>query len=205
MSAQPIPAATSRLFDLPPLPVRKFTLDEYHKLQEIGVLKDGEPIELLEGWIALKMGKNPPHVYAVDQTADLFAAMLSPGWYVRKQDPISTPDSEPEPDVTVVRGNKAKYRKRHPLPNEVAVLVEIANSTLQEDRNVKSRVYARSRIAQYWIVNLIERQVEVYTDPSSRSQHPHYRKRQDYPAGTSVPVVVDGREIGRIPVDELLS
>jgi Uma2 family endonuclease len=112
--------------------------------------------------------------------------------------------SEPEPDVAVVRGNRRDYLERHPEPRETGILVEVPDSTLRHDRGFKKRIYARDRTPVYWIVNLVDRQVEVYTDPTGPADVPDYRQRQDYKPGEDVPVVIDGQEVGRIPVAELL-
>ena len=95
-AGKPLPPA------IPPLPIRRFTVDEYHRMVEIGVLKDREPYELIHGWIVQKMVVNPPHSYAINALNELFGLMRGPKATVRIQQPITTTDSEPEPDVVLV-------------------------------------------------------------------------------------------------------
>src|SRR4051794_17419762 len=91
-----------------------------------------------------------------------------------------TADSEPEPDIMAVRAEAAEREDRHPEPSEVALVVEVAESSLRRDRGTKKRLYARAGIVVYWIVNLAERQIEVYTEPTGPVKKPEYRRRQDY-------------------------
>lgn len=117
---------------------------------------------------------------------------------------MTTEDSEPEPDVVVVRGERRQYRDRHPLPHEVALVVEVADATLQRDRKLKKRIYARAGVANYWIINLIESCVEVYTVPSGPAEFPDYQQRQDYGPADEIPLVIEGREVGRLAVRDVL-
>lgn len=192
------------VYAVPPGPVRRFTVEEYHQLLAAGVLKHGAPFELLEGWIVRKMGKNPPHVWSLARTGELLEGALPTGWRVRRQDPITTAESEPEPDLAVVRGSEDDYKTRHPRPDETTLVVEIADSTLSQDRNWKAVIYAGAGIATYWIVNLVDSQVEVYTDPTGPDSAPCYRQQAVYQADEAVPFVIDGREVARIPARELL-
>ncbi|MBI4601156.1 MAG: Uma2 family endonuclease [Planctomycetes bacterium] len=118
--------------------------------------------------------------------------------------PITTAESEPEPDLAVVRGPASRYARSHPGPEDVAFLVEVADTTLVRDRGFKGRIYARARVPIYWIVNLVDRQIEVYTGPSGPAEEPGFSSRRDYSLGEAVPVVLEGREIGRIAVKDLL-
>ena len=98
----------------------------------------------------------------------------------------------------------SRYERYHPGPQDVALVVEVADASLDRDRSIKKQVYARAGIPVYWIVNLQERRIEVYTDPSGPVQVPDYRKHEDYAAGSQVPLTIDGREVGRIPVAAFL-
>jgi Uma2 family endonuclease len=84
------------------------------------------------------------------------------------------------------------------------MLVEVADATLHRDRTTKKQIYAKEAILVYWIVNLVENQIEVYTDPSGPTENPDYRKRQDYQIKDSVPLIIEGKEIAQVPVRELL-
>jgi Uma2 family endonuclease len=202
MLALPHPLAT--LVQLPPEPVRRLTVDEYHQMIRAGILKEDDPFELLEGWLVPKMTRNPPHDLALGLTEDEITRLLPAAWFRRGQSAVTTLDSEPEPDVAVVRGPRRRFGQRHPGPEDMALVIEVADSSLQRDRTTKWRLYARAGIPVYWIVNLPEARVEVYTDPTGPADAPAYRQRQDYGPGDSVPLVLDGQPIGQIPVQNLL-
>jgi Uma2 family endonuclease len=191
-------------WQVPTLPVRPFTVDEYHRLVQIGMLAEDEPVELLEGWITPKMPRSPLHDSTVDLLADLIRPLLPPGWRVRTELAVTTSDSEPIPDLAVTLGPATRYRQTHPLPADVEVLIEVADSSLSRDRNEKARLYARASIATYWIVNLQDVQIEVYTDPTGPDASAHYRRRQDFRSGDSVPLVIGGQQVGAIAVADLL-
>jgi Uma2 family endonuclease len=189
---------------LPPLPPRRWTVDEYHHLLQTAVLQSGEPVELLEGWLVTKMSRNPPHEQALDIAQNVIRGFLPPDWRLRVLTAITTGDSEPEPDLAVIRNPISRYASRLPGPADIGSLVEIADTSLAHDRKTKGRIYARAGIVVYWIVNLVDRQVEVYTAPDPLAAEPTYTQHADYLTGDSVPLVLDGREVARIPVADLL-
>jgi Uma2 family endonuclease len=190
---------------MPPLPVRRFTVDEYHQMIQVGILGEDDDVELLEGWIVPKMARNPAHDAVVSWIMNRRIAPLLPvGWFCRGQSAITTDDSEPEPDIAVVRGSELDYLARHPSPADMALLVEVANSSLPRDRSEKSGIYAAAAVPVYWIINLVDHQVEVYSDLTGPDSWPVYRVRSDYHVGDMVPLVIDGRDLGPIPVRELL-
>ena len=196
---EPLPPAVTTL------PVRRFTLDEYHHLIEIGFLQEDDRVELLNGWIVAKMGINPPHASSLTRLSRRLGRLLGHDWIIREQTSLTIPssDSEPEPDVVVVPGPEEVYDDRHPYPKDVVLLAEVADSSLSEDRGEKLQTYARAKIAVYWIVNLIDRRVEVYTQPRG-GKNPTYKQHTDYGPDDAVPVVIGGKERGRIAVKELL-
>jgi Uma2 family endonuclease len=120
------------------------------------------------------------------------------------QDPIATIDGRPEPDVAVIRGERRDYLERRPAAADIGLVVEVADTSLEQDRGLKKRVYAEARIVIYWIVNLIDRQIEVYTDPTGPADEPDYRQRRDYGPADEIPIMLDANEAGRLPVRELL-
>jgi Uma2 family endonuclease len=189
---------------VPSDPIWRLSVDQYHEMIRTGILTADDPVELLEGWLVTKMPKNPPHRVATRLIRKALEGVVPAGWYVDAQEPITTADSEPEPDAMVVRGDTRQYLDRHPGPRDLALVVEVADATLQRDRTSKKRLYAAAAIAVYWIVNLPERHFEVYTDPSGPAIQPDYRHRQDYGPEDAVPLVIDGREVGRLAVRELL-
>ena len=197
-------AADSLNLRVPPEPVLPLTVAQYHEMVRAGILADDDPIELLEGWLVRKMPKHPPHTLSTGCTLDALAAIVGPDWHVRKEDPISTQDSEPEPDVSVVRGQRRDYADRHPGPEDVGLLVEVAEASLPRDRDWKQRIYAAAGVPCFWIVNLIDRQVEVYTQPSGPCDRPEYAASRIFRDDDQIPVVLDGREVGQIAARKLL-
>jgi Uma2 family endonuclease len=186
-----------------PYAMRRFTVDEYHRMIASGILTEDDPVELLEGWIVEKMPRNPTHNGTIELANQVLERRLPPGWKIRIQSAITTADSEPEPDVVVVRGSTLDHFGHHPLPEEIGLLIEVADSSLARDRD-KARVYARAAIICYWIINLVDRQIEVYTAPSGPGDNPAYRGRDEYRSGDSIPLVIDGHEVDRIEVSSLL-
>ena len=184
--------------------VWRFNVDQYHSMIRMGILTEDDPVELLEGWLIVKMSKSPKHRVATHLIRQALEHSVPPGWYVDSQEPLTTTDSEPEPDVMIVRGETRQYLDHHPGPQDIALVVEVADSSLQRDRTLKKRLYASAGIAVYWIVNLSLSQIEVYTNPSGSSERPDYRQQQDYGLEDSIPLIVDGREIARCIVREML-
>jgi Uma2 family endonuclease len=181
----------------------RFTVAQYHRMIDLGIFKPSDRVELFRGWIIRKMTHKPPHDATVTRIMRRLSRVLADEWILRVQCSIAARDSEPEPDIAVVRGPEEKYFTRHPGSKDIALLIEVADATLTYDREAKGPLYARERIQLYWIANLIDARVEVFTDPKA-GKAPAYRQRRDYTAGESVPLVLDGREVARIPVRELL-
>src|SRR5262245_19934296 len=162
--------------------VYRLTIDEYERLADAAILDD-DRVELIDGYLVRKMPKKPPHIWTVADVLRALEAMLS-GWWCRKEDPVRIPKyDEPEPDVAAVRGSLDDYRDRMPGPKDIGILVEVAETTLGRDRGEKKMAYARGRIPVYWIINLVDRQVEVYSDPR-RGQ---YRASRVLKPGQDVP------------------
>ena len=123
---------------VPPFAVHRFTVDEYHRMIEIGSLSENDRIELIHGWLVTKMTLNPPHNYGVTAVMKGFLALLGPSAAVRVQQPITTTDSEPEPDVVLAAGLRTAYKARNPKPSECIIVVEVAESSLREDQTPNS-------------------------------------------------------------------
>jgi Uma2 family endonuclease len=182
----------------------RLTVEQYHEMIRNGILTTENRVELLEGWLVPKMPKNPPHRFATRALRKALERILPAGWMVDPQEPVTTSESEPEPDISVIRADADDYRTRHPGPQDVGMATEVSDSSLHRDRTLKKRIYARARIPVYWIINLIDRQIEVYTDPTGPAAEPDYRLRHDYLPGDSIPVMIDSQEIGRLAVNDLL-
>jgi Uma2 family endonuclease len=183
-------------------PLHRITVDEYERMGTAGVLEDPSRVELVDGYLVDKMPKNPGHSYATKETLKALDRRLPAGWTSRKEEPVRIPDfDEPEPDVAIVRGSDADYRQRMPMPDDVGLLIEVSETTLGQDRGKKRTAYARAGILVYWIVNLVDRQVEVYTRPVKAGR---YRSRKTYKSGQQVPVVIAGQQLAPIAVDDIL-
>lgn len=180
-----------------------FTVAEYHRMIRLGILKEDAAVELLEGYVVKKMAQNPPHDAAVTRLQRRLARLPSDECVLRIQCAVTTRDSEPEPDVVVASGPEEKYDTRRPGPADIVLLVEVAESSLEEDRETKGPLYARAKIPLYWIVNLQQRQIEVYAQPRG-GKSPGYRQRQDYDLDAILPVVLGTEVIAHLPVRELL-
>src|SRR5713101_8748362 len=189
---------------VPPESLYRLTVEQYHALAREGILTDDDPVELLEGLLVCKMTKYRPHTLATGLLRDALREIVAPGCYVDAQEPVTTSDSEPEPDLLVVRGTRRDYTDRQPGPDEVVMVVEVADTTLRRDRGVKKRIYAAAGLPLYWIVNLKERQIEVYAGPTGPAQRPTYAQRRDYRPEETIPVVIDNAEVGRILVKDVL-
>jgi Uma2 family endonuclease len=148
----------------PPLPIHRFTVEQYHQLGELGVLTPEDRVELLEGWIVEKMNQKPAHGFAVRLINDWLNKSIHGDWLIQCQLPITTDRSEPEPDIAVVRGQHADYRDRHPRGDDCALIIEVADTSVSKDRG-KASIYAAAGVEEYWIVNLIENQLELFCDP----------------------------------------
>jgi len=168
----------------------------------LGILSDDDPVELLEGWLVYKMPKNPPHRATTKLTRNALDAIISGDWYVDTQEPITLIDSEPEPDVVIVRGNTRNYLDRHPGAEDITLVIEVSDTTLERDRTSKKRLYGRAGIPVYWIINLPEQQIEVYSGPVI--EEATYQHRQDYALSDKVPVAIAGQIIGHLSVSDLL-
>ena len=141
---------------------RRWTRVEYERLIDIGVFRADEPLELLGGELIVSEPQN--HYMAIGLVEDALRAALEPSWLVRSQGPIELDDeSEPEPDVAVTRGTRRSYSRQH--PSRPALVVEVAESSLALDREHKGSLYARALLEDYWIVNLVDRVLEVYRRP----------------------------------------
>jgi len=147
-----------------PARTRRWTRAEYERLIDIGVFRADEPVELLGGELIVSEPQNSAHYTAIGLVEDALRAALEPGWLVRSQGPIALDDeSEPEPDVAVTRGARRSYTRQY--PSRPALVVEVAESRLAFDREHKGSLYARARLEDYWIVNLVDRVLEVYRRP----------------------------------------
>lgn len=167
---------------------------------DAAILDAGDRVELLQGVLVEKKSKKPPHRTAKRFIRQALEAKIPAGWYVEEQEPITLEDSEPEPDLTVIRGSSLDYLRQHPGPEDVALVVEVSESTLVRDRVAKRETYARAGIPYYWIANLVDHRIEVLSSPLRSG----YTSVQLFAPGEEVPLVIDGVEVGRIPAAAML-
>jgi Uma2 family endonuclease len=184
-----------------PFPVRRFSVEEYHRLGETGILSEDDSVELLEGLVAPKMIRTPVHDAVVAIVEQALRMRLPPGWTPRVQSAITTATSEPEPDVALVRGEPRDYLSRHPSGADIALIVEVADSSLARDR-AKARIYAAASVPVYWIVNLADDWVEVHTRPDVAAEQ--FLHQTDYRRGEDILLSVANGVTITLPVMDLL-
>lgn len=144
-------------------------------MSELGILDPNERTELVAGQITLMAAKGTPHVLSLRLLSRKLDELLADqSVFVSTQDPIQLDDfSEPEPDLAVVRGTELDYADRHPRPEDLCLVVEVADSTLKQDCEIKDKVYAQAKIADYWVVDLKNRQLHVFRDPTPTGYTSH--------------------------------
>jgi len=183
-----------------PIQERRWTRAEYDRLIEIGVFQPGEPVELLGGALVVSEPQNSEHHTAIGLVEDALRAALGPGWLVRSQGPIELDDeSEPEPDVAVAPGDRRTYSRRH--PSRPVLVVEISESSLAFDRAHKGSLYARARLDDYWVLNLVDRVLEIYRRPVADATAPfgwRYASREVLSAESSVELLAAPRARARV-------
>ena len=168
-----------------------------------GIVSADEAFTLAEEGAIPDMPRSPAHDSAIDRTDDQIRPYLPSGWRLRIQSAVRLPGGEPEPDLAVVMGPAGRYDASHPTPAEIALVIEIADTTLQYDRTLKLRAYAQAGIAVYWIINLEDQQVEVFANPSGGSS-PGYGARTVYTSGQQAPLIVSGQTVAQVAVASLL-
>ena len=145
---------------------RLWSIQEYYLMVETGILAPDERVELLAGEIISMAAKKPPHVVVTKLAADYLEQLLDGLALVRSQDPVHLNQySEPEPDIALVMPPVRRYLEHHPTPEEIFLLIEVADSTLKFDTNKKARLYAESNVADYWVIDALTRQVYVFRKP----------------------------------------
>jgi Uma2 family endonuclease len=181
-------------------PPFRMSVDQYEKLVDSGVFTKRDKLQLINGILVAKVTQNPPHSVADLLCGKALARIIPAEWHLRPDKPVRLPpDGEPEPDHCVVRGAERDYSEQHPGPSDIGLLVEIADTSLDADREM-ARTYGARGVPIYWIVNLRESQIEVYTEPIADG----YVFVRTYKPGEDVPVVLDGTEVGHLAVSDIL-
>lgn len=196
-----LPVAADRL--------HRITFDVYSKMGQLGLIAKADRVVLIDGLLVKKMTKGPRHTFVVQNVVDLLEGLGLEGLYVRKEDPIALPngpdghDDAPEPDVVLARGSKQDYRDHHPGSGEIALIVEVSDTTLRDDRSLLAR-YAWAGIPVVWIVNLNDGTIEVYETPLAAVDDPRYGDCRVRGDGDEVEVTADGQVLGRVRVSDVL-
>jgi len=143
-----------------------FSVDDYHRMLETGILGEDDRVELLQGEIVRKFPISRLHAACVSRINELFHDLLGKSATIQVQNPVQLNDSsEPEPDVTVLKRRDDFYAESLPMPADVLLLIEVADSSIDVDREVKLPLYAKAGVAEIWIVNLNEDQIESHSQP----------------------------------------
>jgi Uma2 family endonuclease len=158
-----------------PTTLKRWTVEDYHRMGELGMIHADERTELIAGQVLFMAAKGTPHVTALRLLAIALDALLADlPFFVSTQDPIQLDDfSEPEPDCAIVQGSILDYANRHPCPSDIAFVVEVADSTLKYDTEVKDKLYSQSGITDYWVLDLKNRQLHVFRNPTPTGYTSH--------------------------------
>jgi Uma2 family endonuclease len=186
-------------------PPHRLTVERYERMVEAGIFSAKEPIFLWHGRLCEKMTKGPDHCNSAADLVAILIRLVPAGWHVRAEQPVQIDDDGmPEPDAMVVRGTTRDYKGRIPSTRDVSLIVEVADSSVWADSGAVLETYAAQGIPVYWIVNISRRRLEVYREPTGPTDAASYRESRQYGPGARVPVVLDGREIGEVAVDDIL-
>jgi Uma2 family endonuclease len=179
----------------------RLTVRQFETMIAGGTIGEDERVELIEGLLVARSRRTRADIVAGNKGLRILWRMIPPGWHVAKGVPIVVSDwSRPEPDLAVIRGVVDDYEEREATADDTALVVEVAGANLPADRADMARVYASAGIPVYWIVNLADGQVEIFSDPRRDGYHSH----QVLCRGQDVPVVVAGVEAAWIAVADLL-
>ncbi len=185
------------------------SVDVYEKLVASGVFGDKSRVFLWKGQLVEKVSdvtKGRPHVTALNRLHRALGRLVEDQGYFAEQDqPIALDDqSEPEPVLKCVRGGVKDYAERTPTALDCPLVVEVADLSLEDDAGEMLRAYAAAVVPVYWVVNIPNHRIDVYTVPTGSAEAPTYRELRSYGPDDEVPVILDGREVGRISVREVL-
>ena len=169
---------------------KRFTLDEYHRLTELGFFHEDDRVELIRGQIIQMAAKGTPHTTCCTKLIRELSRLLGERATLKCQDPIVLPsDSEPEPDFVIVKNRDDDYLSGHPTPEDILLVIEIADSSLDYDQEIKLPLYAEAGIEYYWIFNLKDNQLETYSKPYQKQQKSFaYSKQQIFLPNQTVSV-----------------
>jgi Uma2 family endonuclease len=151
-----------------PLQLRLWTVDEYHRMAEAGIFEPSERVELLEGKIICILTKGISHRSAMGRTNKLLQNRLGNQACIAIQDPVKLNErSEPEPDIAVVKIDPLDYADHHPTPAEIYLIIEVADSSLKLDTEIKAKAYSQAGIKDYWVLDVVKRELIVFRNPTT--------------------------------------
>jgi Uma2 family endonuclease len=183
----------------------RLTVRQFLAMIDAGIFPHDAHVELLGGILIQMMVKGDPHDNSLDALSETLRRLIPEGWLHREDKSLQLgPRSRLEPDIAIVRGPRTQYYKRTPHARETALVIEVAESSYAYDRGEKWRAYAAARIPMYWVVNLNKSQIEVNHEPIGRGKKARYSEATTFGLDAELPVVIDGQEVGRIVVKEIL-
>lgn len=177
----------------------RFSVSQYQRMIESGIVTAGDDWELLENWVVICLPRTADEESLTERVAATISGVAAE-WMSRVRPPLVCPDSHSKPDCVLLRAGP----DRPPTVTDTALVIEVADSSLLRDQRDKTRIYARAGIPVYWIINLVDRRVEVYTQPSGPVAVPAYGAFQTFQPGDIVPLVLDGTTVTSVPVADLL-
>jgi Uma2 family endonuclease len=188
-----------------PVPAsERLTVDEVRRKAAMGEFSASKQFELLEGVVVPKARQTLKHETALENIQNVIGKLTPGGWHMRVQQPMNCGDSQPEPDAAIVRDALDMYEDRPPRATDVALVVEVADASLEQDRRLKGRIYARAGIILYWLLNIVDSQLEVYSSASGPVQMPGFREKRVYRAEDKLSLVVGLDDSGMVRVRDLL-
>ena len=184
----------------------RLTMEQYRRLGETEILGSKDRVFLLDGILVGKLTIHPPHLIAMNKASIVLFRALPAGWHVSQDNPVELTGrpSVPEPDFAILRGMPDDYDGRLPAAADVGLLIEVSGSSLRVDQTKMKVAYARAGISIYWIVNLVDGRIEVYTEPTGDVPNPDYGRIDHYGPEATVPFILDGHEVARIAVSDFL-
>ena len=202
-----IPTAT-----LKPTPIQdqsddllwRMSVETYHQMIEAGAFGEDEAIELIHGYLVKKMPKNRRYAQITQILFSLIAQLIGfdKGWFLSVQDPITLNDSEPEPDIAIIRGTPSDY-PNHPQAADIGLVIEISDSSLEYDAGIKKQMYALNGVAQYWIVDVDGEQIEVFQKPSTAEGEATYQEHTIFKVSESIPLLLNSETIGQTDLNSI--
>jgi Uma2 family endonuclease len=205
--AQAAPPAPSAPLEIPADRLYRLSIAQVDALGKAGLVEGLDRLELIEGLLVKKMAKNPPHIAVSSTLARILYRAVPEEWSVCHEAPVVIEgqglESMPEPDFLILRGD-LRMLGRRPLPHEVVIAIEVSDTSLHDDTTWKKALYARAGVPTYWVINIPARRIEVYTEPTGPADVPDYRARRIFAEAEEVPLTIDGREVVRIILRELL-